>query len=137
MAFDPLEAEELARAAYARVLQRQFGASKRPAGALAPARLANVVDFIAANLSRQLSIAELADVAALSPFHFARSFRRTTGLAPNRFITALRMARAVERLRNSRLPVEEVADEIGLSNVSHFRRLFRLHYGHTPSVLRD
>jgi AraC family transcriptional regulator len=63
--FDPLEAEELARAAYARVLQRQFGASKRPAGALAPARLANVVDFITANLPRQL--AELANVAALSP----------------------------------------------------------------------
>jgi AraC-like DNA-binding protein len=134
---DPLEADTLTRAAYARVLQRQFGGRARSAGRLDAARLSCVTEFIAANLHCDLSIAALADAAALSPYHFARSFRRATGLAPHRFVTALRMERAAERLRQTLLPVEEIAAELGFCNLSHFRRLFRLHYGCPPSVLRS
>jgi AraC family transcriptional regulator len=133
---DALEADGLTHAAYARVLQRQFGGRARKAGALDATRLAVVTDFIVENLHRDLSIAELAGTAALSPYHFARSFRCGTGLAPHRFVTALRLERAVDRLMHSRQTVEEIAAGIGLSNLSHFRRLFRTHYGCAPSELR-
>lgn len=131
-----LEADALTRAAYARVFQRQFGGRARAAGRLDAARLVAVTDFIAANLHRDLSIAELAGAAALSPYHFARSFRRSTGLAPHRFVTTLRLERAAEQLRRSAQTVEQIAEGIGFSNLSHFRRLFRLHYGATPSDFR-
>jgi AraC family transcriptional regulator len=135
-ALDALEADGLTRAAYARVLQRHFGGRARKTGALDAARLAAITDFIAENLHRDLSIAELAGVAALSPYHFARSFRRSTGLAPHRFVTALRLERAIDRLMHSRQTVEEIAVGIGLSNLSHFRRLFRSQYGCAPSEVR-
>ncbi len=135
-ALNALEAETLTRAAYARVLQLYFGGRTRMAGALESARLAAVTEFVAGNLHRDLTLAELADVAALSPYHFARSFRRSTGLAPHRFVTSLRLERAADRLKHSSATVEEIAAGIGFSNFSHFRRLFRAQYGCSPSDLR-
>jgi AraC family transcriptional regulator len=118
------------------VLQLYFGGRTRMAGALESARLAAVTEFVAGNLHRDLTLAELADVAALSPYHFARSFRRSTGLAPHRFVTSLRLERAADRLKHSSATVEEIAAGIGFSNFSHFRRLFRAQYGCSPSDLR-
>jgi AraC family transcriptional regulator len=133
----PLEVDSLTRAAYAHVFQRKFGGRARTAGALDAARLAAVTDFVAANLHRDLSIAELAAVAALSPYHFARSFRRSTGLAPHRFVTAWRMRWAAERLKHSTLAVEAIAEEVGFSNLHHFRRLFRMQFGCSPAEFRS
>jgi AraC-like DNA-binding protein len=131
-----LEADTLTRAAYAHVLQRKFGGRARRVGALDARRLAAAIDYIAGHPDRDLSIAELAGAAALSPYHFARAFRYATGLAPHRFVTTLRMERAAERLRQTALPVEEIAEGVGFSNFSHFRRLFRAHFGCTPAALR-
>ena len=131
-----LEADTLTRAAYAHVFQRKFGGRARAAGALDASRLAAVTDFVAANLDRDLSIAELAAIAALSPYHFARSFRRSTGLPPHRFVTALRMRCAADRLKHSSLAVEAIAEEIGFSNLHHFRRVFRMQFGCSPAAFR-
>jgi AraC-like DNA-binding protein len=134
---DALEVDDLIRAAYVRVLQRKFGGRPRAAGTLDVRRMRRVTDFIAANLHRELSLAELAAAAALSPYHFSRSFRRATGLAPHRFVTMLRLERAADRLRHSRLNVEEIAAGIGYSNFGHFRRQFRAQYGIPPAAFRS
>jgi AraC family transcriptional regulator len=73
----------------------------------------------------------------LSPFHFARAFKASTGLAPHQFVTARRMERAKTLLLESRASVVEVAHAVGLSNVSHFRRMFRAHLGMLPGELRN
>ncbi len=137
MPLDGMEQEALTRAAYARVLQLKFGATARAARNLDSIRLARVVDFISANLDRHLSIAELAEVATLSAYHFAHSFKQTTGLAPHRYVTTLRLDRVMDRLTHSpTTTVEKVAAEIGMSNLNHFRRLFRAQFGGPPSLVR-
>ena len=133
---DGMEHEALTRAAYARVLQVKFGAVARAPRKLDRTRLARVVDFVAANLDRDLLIVELADIATLSAYHFARSFRHTTGLAPHRFVTTLRLQRAMDLLMQSPMTVEQIAAEIGMSNLNHFRRLFRAQFGAPPSLIR-
>ena len=131
-----LEQDTLVRAAYCRVLQLKFGGRMGRTGKLDPARLARVTEFVAASLHREITLAILAEAAMLSPSHFARSFQRTTGLPPHRFVTILRLQRAAERLKDLRLTVEDVAAEIGVTNLSHFRRLFRAQYGVPPSAAR-
>lgn len=131
-----LEQDALARTAYARILQIKFGGAPRVARALDRVRLARVIEFISANLDRQLSIAELAGIATLSPYHFARSFQRSAGLAPHRYVTMLRLERAKGLLMQSSMTVEQAAGAIGMSNLNHFRRLFRAQFGTSPSRLR-
>jgi AraC family transcriptional regulator len=95
-----------------------------------------VTEFVDASLAGPLTLDRLAAVATLSPFHFARAFRATTGLAPHQFVTARRIQRASVLLRESGASVPEVAHAVGLSNVSHFRRVFRRHTGVLPGQYR-
>ena len=96
-----------------------------------------VAAFVDAELSGVLTLDRLAAVARLSPFHFARAFKATTGLAPHQFVTSRRMHRATTLLVQSTAGVDQVAHAVGLSNVSHFRRVFRSHLGVTPGRLRQ
>ena len=84
----PMEVETLVRRFYARVLELEFGGRIRAKGdgGLDRRRAARVVEFIDAHLDDKLSLAALADVGALSPFHFHRSFRRTFGCTPHHYV---------------------------------------------------
>jgi AraC family transcriptional regulator len=93
--------------------------------------------MVEARLDTTLTLDALAAEARLSPFHFARAFKETTGLTPHGFVTVRRMDRARRLLHTSTNPVDEVARMVGFSNISHFRRLFRRHHGMAPSVLRE
>jgi AraC family transcriptional regulator len=130
-----LERDELVRVAYGRALIGKFGGRARRAGRLDEARLRRVTDYVAAQGGRELTIAELAAAAALSPFHFARSFKLATGLTPHAYVTGWRLARAAERLKAG-ATVEQAASEVGFSNQRHFRRLFRREYGAGPADAR-
>lgn len=96
-----------------------------------------VTELIDAELPGLLTLDRLAGEALLSPFHFARAFKATTGLAPHEFVTVRRMHRATAMLLSSSAAVPDVAHAVGLSNVSHFRRLFRRHMGVPPGALRQ
>jgi AraC family transcriptional regulator len=108
----------------------------RPAGLLDRRTVDRVTEFVDAELSGVLTLDRLAAVALLSPFHFARAFKATTGLAPHRFVMARRIQRATALLGESTASVPEIAHMVGLSNVSHFRRVFRDHTGALPGQAR-
>lgn len=95
-----------------------------------------IAEFVEARIGEQLTLDDLAAQARLSPFHFARAFKHTTGLAPHQFVTMRRMERAKTLLLSTRRSVPEIAHRLGYSNVSHFRRLFRRSTGFLPSDLR-
>jgi AraC family transcriptional regulator len=108
---------------------------RRP-GSLSPRAVQRVADLIEAEPSEPLTLGRLADEVSLSPYHFARSFKAATGLAPHQFVTMRRIERAKTLLTTTRASVEHVAHSVGFSNVSHFRRVFRQHTGWLPGDLR-
>ncbi|MBB5790487.1 helix-turn-helix transcriptional regulator [Jiangella mangrovi] len=109
---------------------------RAPAGRLDRVLLDRVAAVVEERLGDPLTVDDLAAAATLSPFHFARVFKATTGLAPHEYVTARRMNRAAALLVKGRMSVPEVAYAVGLSNLSHFRRQFRRHTGLLPSDLR-
>jgi AraC family transcriptional regulator len=104
-------------------------------GRLHAARLNRVAEFVDARLEGRLLLGELAQVAALSPFHFLRAFRRTTGLTPHGYLTARRMDRALRLLQGSDRPIPEIAARLGYANPAHFRRAFRKAFGLAPGEI--
>jgi AraC family transcriptional regulator len=112
-------------------------ARERGPARLDRATVDRVTELVDAELPGQLTLDRLAAVALLSPFHFARAFKATTGLAPHEFVTARRMHRATAMLLSTPTSVPDVAHAVGLSNVSHFRRLFRRQMGVSPGALRQ
>ncbi len=61
-------------------------------------------------------VARLAEVSAVSPAHFARSFKQAFGLPPHRYLLSRRIERAVAMLRDTELPVTEIAAQTGWSS---------------------
>lgn len=105
-------------------------------GGLSATKLRQVTEFIDDNYSRDLKLAELAQVAGMSSFHFAREFKRTTGTTPHQYLIKLRIERAKALLARNDLPLTEVGLRSGFSHQSHFTRLFRRITGTTPNSYR-
>lgn len=105
------------------------------ATSFSPRRLEAIREFVADNLSADLSLKVLADQAGMSVSHFSRRLRTTVNLPPQAFVTDLRMTRACELLARSRLPVSEIAAAVGMTP-SHFTRVFTARFGKTPTEHR-
>ena len=105
-------------------------------GGLSATKLRQVTEFIGDNYSRDLKLAELAQVAGMSSFHFAREFKRTTGTTPHQYLIKFRIERAKALLARDDLPLTEVGLRSGFSHQSHFTRLFRRITGTTPNSYR-
>jgi AraC family transcriptional regulator len=103
---------------------------------MAPSKLRRTEDFIRANLGRQISLQELADAADMSLYHFAKSFKQTTGRPPHQYLTEQRLIRARVLLHNLALPIGDVANAVGFTP-SHFTVLFARYMGMVPSKFRD
>jgi AraC-like DNA-binding protein len=104
-------------------------------GGLSPKTLRRVQDHIATNLGQKITNEALAQVAKLSPSHFARAFKDSQGMAPHRYILECRVKRTQELLATD-LPLSEIAVEVGFSDQSHLTRWFREFVGVTPGSYR-
>lgn len=134
-----LYAESLANVLAVHLLRYYAISTSRPmtfTGGLSATRLRQVTDFIAGNYSRDLKLNELAQVAGMSSFHFAREFKRTTGTTPHQYLIKFRIERAKALLAKNELPLIEVGLRSGFSHQSHFTRLFRRITGTTPHSYR-
>ena len=89
-----------------------------------------------AHLDRDLPLDEIAAAAYLSPFHFARLFKKLTGASPHAYLAALRSKRAQNLLADRDLSVSEVSARVGYSSSSHFTKAFRQSTGLTPRAFR-
>jgi len=83
-----------------------------------------------------LLLDDVAQAVGLSPFHLLRVFRRTIGATPHQYLMRVRLVRAVALLRDTAMPVTEVAYEAGWSDLSNFTRTFRREVGCAPQELR-
>jgi AraC family transcriptional regulator len=112
------------------------GVNQWPKARLSPHKLRRAIEHIDENLGKQVSLAGLASIVALSPGHFAHAFREATGVAPHRYMIERRVERAKTLLRQSDLPITEIAHRIGCSSHSHFSVLFHRVTGLTPRQFR-
>ncbi len=115
---------------------RPDGADAEEAGSTCQARIRRVTDFIRDNLHRDLTVAELAEVACLSPFHFARMFKAVTGSTPHSFVSAARLEEARRLLARTGMPLGEIALRSGFSGQSTFTSAFKRATGCTPGDYR-
>jgi AraC family transcriptional regulator len=93
--------------------------------------------YLEANFNRNVGLEELADLTGLSRSWFARGFRGSTGTAPYSFILQIRIRRAKELLRDSDIPIANIATEVGFADQSHFTKSFRRYTGATPREWRE
>jgi AraC family transcriptional regulator len=112
-------------------------ATRETNGKLSGYKLRRVSEFVREHLEEDLSLAEIAAVADLSQFHFARAFRRTTGFTPQQFVTQQRIERAKQLLAEGDLPLVEVCLRTGFKNQSHFTTIFRKLTRLTPKNWRE
>ncbi len=96
--------------------------------------LARLTEFIEDNLYRKISLGELAAIVRVSRFHFARLFKRSTGMTAISFVEQCRIRRAQSLIEESDYPLAEIALVTGFADQSHFTRRFHRHVGCTPAV---
>lgn len=104
--------------------------------ALSPRQLARIRDHVEAHLALPIAVPDLARIAGLSESWFARSFKRSTGLAPHQWLLRQRLARAQGLIEGSDLPLAAVAAEAGFADQAHLTRSFRGLTGQTPGAWR-
>jgi AraC family transcriptional regulator len=105
-------------------------------GGMTPHVLRRVVEFMRANMDKQIGLKDLAGCADLSLSHFSFQFRASTNQSPHQYILRLRVERSKELLTDSRLSVLDVGLEVGFRNQQHFATVFRNSVGVPPSVYR-
>jgi len=135
---DGAEFEELALRLAGAVTVALVGAAK-PAGspsARDERRITVALRRIEAEAHEHLALADLAHEAAMSPYHFLRTFQQLVGMTPHQFVLRTRLHRAAVRLRQSDETVSAIAFDTGFGDLSTFNRRFRKVMGLSPSAYR-
>jgi AraC family transcriptional regulator len=99
-------------------------------------RVTHALRTIEAAADETLTLAALADDAAMSPYHFLRTFRDVVGMTPHRAIIHARLRRAAARLSASETPISTIAFDAGFGDLSTFNGRFRKVFAATPSAYR-
>ena len=115
--------------------------SERPARAAAPTgrerrRAVEAALWLDAHAQEPVDLVRAAAVAELSPFHFLRLFARVTGVTPHQYLVRSRLRRAARLLAQDRLPITDIAFEVGFGDLSNFVRSFHRAAGQSPRCFR-
>ena len=94
-------------------------------------------DLIESRMDRPLTVAEMARDFGMGPQKLTRLIKQSTGCSPHQYVTKLRVERAKESLRKTRIHLAELAFGLGFASQSHFTAVFRRHVGVTPKVYRE
>lgn len=130
-----LQRQTLWREVMLRLLQRHARIPQARESGAEPRAVALAKELLAARLGEPPSLEELATLVNLSPFHFARVFRRATGLPPHAWLKQRRLEQARALLRSGCAPLQ-VALQLGFADQSHLNRQFKQSYGVSPGEYR-
>ena len=117
---------------YATVVFRETDAH----GALSQLQQRSVARYVEDHIDRAISLADLAGVARLSPFHFTRKFGAAFGCPPHAYVMQRRLDHAKRQLADRHVPLKVVAANSGFADQSHMTRLFRRALNMTPAEYR-
>ncbi|MFC4991258.1 helix-turn-helix domain-containing protein [Rubritalea tangerina] len=111
--------------------------SKSPKGTeLSKPLLKRLTDYMWGKLHSPIYVEDLASESNMSTFHFARSFKKTTGHSPHKYLTTMRLEKALTLMPKDDLSLADVASESGFSDQAHFTRVFKKKMGVTPAAYR-
>lgn len=99
-------------------------------------RIRRSVELMHTQLDQDLTLKELAAASYVSPFHFARLFKKLTGTSPHNYLANIRATRAQLLLAETDLSVTEIGARVGYLSGSHFTKAFRIATGTTPREFR-
>lgn len=99
-------------------------------------RIRRSVELMHTQLDQDLTLKELAAASYLSPFHFARLFKKLSGATPHNYLAGIRAVRAQTLLAETELSVTEIGARVGYLSASHFTKAFRVATGTTPREFR-
>jgi AraC-like DNA-binding protein len=105
-------------------------------GGLSPALTHRICAYMQSHLDEKISLDGLAAMAGLSAHHFARAFRQSVGMPPHAYLLQRRLEHVEQMLRDTQLPLSQIALAVGFSDQSHLARHFRRLTGVPPSLAR-
>ena len=136
----PIYIDYLSRAIAARLIRahstRSAVRTEANAGALTRIQLDRAVDYVEENLDKPLALLDMAHAVGLSPTHFARRFKRSTGSAPHQYLIRCRVERAKRLLAETDNAIVQIALACGFAHQEHLTRVFRRLSGETPAKFR-
>ncbi len=132
-----LYAESLGMALAAHLLRRYAPAVPKRMKGLSKRRLQSVTDYIHDHLGHDLTLAELAHIANVSPSHFKSLFKASVGLPVHQYVIRSRVEYASDLILRGKCPLSDAALQAGFANQSHMARCMRRVTGMTPSALRE
>jgi len=133
----PAPANALARPILMELVMRGLLGCSGPGAAVVPDALAELALEIRARPGEEWAADEMARRCCLSIPHFNRQFRKAFGESPRRFVIAQRIRRAGQLLRESQLPILQIAESLGYGDVFFFYRQFKAVMGKTPMQVRE
>jgi AraC family transcriptional regulator len=134
----PLLMESAGHHVAAHLFARYSGALRQDkATGMAQWKLRRALDYIEANIDRDIGLEELSKNIGMSPHYFCRTFRKSVGMPPYRYLITRRIERAKELLASTDKDVTGIALEVGFSSHSHFTTAFRRFVGYAPRTYRN
>lgn len=104
-----------------------------PQGKLSATQLRHLIDYALSHLEQKVGVAELAQVAQMSLFHFARLFKNTLGISPYQYLLTLKIEKAKQLMKQNRHSFTEIAYLLGFADQAHFTNAFKKVVGLSPS----
>src|SRR6266481_824883 len=137
-AFDRMYGEALSTALAVHLL-REYGAAvpgpKKQYGGLPREKLVRAVEYIQDQLNADLTVSGIAQAVGMSPDHFTRLFKESTGQSPYRYVVEARGRKARELLATGKFTISEAAHHVGFVDQSHLTRHFKKVFGLPPKRL--
>jgi AraC family transcriptional regulator len=105
-------------------------------GGLSDRQLLKIADYINTHLADDIALSDLAQLLGMSPFHFSRLFKRSLQVTPHQYVLGQRIEQAKQLLKETSLPIMDIALQCGFSSHSHLGKWFRQQTGVTPKMYR-
>lgn len=116
-------------------LSREYSKSSAKE-AIALLRISSIIDYMESHYRNELDLNQLADISCMSVRNFQRIFKKATGQSPIDYLIQIRLQKAKSYLRETLMPISEIANETGFKDNNYFSREFKKVLGAPPSLYR-
>ncbi|MBS4178464.1 AraC family transcriptional regulator [Lederbergia citrea] len=102
-----------------------------------PEQISKAVFYAQKHYDQPIGLDDMVEASGLSKYHFTRLFHKVTGMTPLKYLTKIRIDKAIELLHVSQLSIEEIATQVGYSNGNYFSKVFHKKIGMSPGQFRQ